>query len=33
MKVKRETEGQLKCVCANNGEEYMGPFEEYRYID
>jgi hypothetical protein len=29
MKVEREIGRQLKCVCANNGGEYRGPFEEY----
>jgi hypothetical protein len=29
MKVDRETERQLKCVRADNGGEYRGPFEEY----
>jgi hypothetical protein len=29
MKVERETGRQLKCVRADNGGEYRGPFEEY----
>jgi len=29
MKVERETGRQLKCVGADNGGEYRGPFEEY----
>jgi len=29
MKIERETGKQLKCVRANNGGEYRGPFEEY----
>jgi transposase InsO family protein len=29
IKVERETEKQLKCVRADNGGEYRGPFEEY----
>jgi transposase InsO family protein len=29
MKVERETGKQLKCVRADNGGEYRGPFEEY----
>ena len=27
--VERETGRKLKCVCANNGGEYQGQFEEY----
>ena len=29
MKVEKETIKQLKCVRANNGGKYRGPFEEY----